>query len=386
MRERSREKVNAPRRTTLAGFFVGAAPPSTALTALARAPPPVRARASRSRRRFSPRVSASPADASSPSPSTSSPRLGSAANAPRSGWRVGARAERLAVLRGELRRGVAARGTAPLTLSHVRMHAAWNACAHAITPTSCPRSMSSQHTKHAATSRPSTRNAQSSSPATHRGSDAIVALDAGRASHRRRAPVGTCAHRGRNRRSRWSETARAFWRSKPSSSKKSSREAVPPRDGPPASRPRRSRAPTRRRRLPQCPSTPPGSNASARVPQRQQCTRNTTGRRINMKTVTVLAAPLAEAAWRRGRGHARVVAKGGRLARAIRGRRVRREEVVLRGVRAGCVERSGGARVRGEGVFRDVPKELSVDVAPHTREPSRLRGAKPETRPARFRR
>ena len=66
----------------------------------------------------------------------------------------------------------------------------------------------------------------------------------------------------------------------------------------------------------------------------------------------------------RGRGHARVVAKGRRLARAIQGRRVRREEVVLYGVRAGCVERSGGARVRG--VFRDVPKELSVDVAPHT--------------------
>jgi hypothetical protein len=35
---------------------------------------------------------------------------------------------------------------------------------------------------------------------------------------------------------------------------------------------------------------------SARVPQQQQCTRNTTGRSMNRNTVTVLAAPLAEEA------------------------------------------------------------------------------------------
>ena len=116
MRERSREKVNAPRRTTLAGFFVGAAPPSTALNALARAPPPVRARASRSRRRFSPRLCVSrgrvlavPVHVVSLGSARRRTRLaqaGASARAP----------ERLAVLRGELRRGVAARGTAPAHL------------------------------------------------------------------------------------------------------------------------------------------------------------------------------------------------------------------------------------------------------------------------------
>ena len=70
----------------------------------------------------------------------------------------------------------------------------------------------------------------------------------------------------------------------------------------------------------------------------------------------------------RGRGHAQVVVKGRRLARAVKsGRRERRCGVVPRGVRAGCVVGSGGARAWGEVVVWDVPKEPPVDVAPHTR-------------------
>ena len=76
-----------------------------------------------------------------------------------------------------------------------------------------------------------------------------------------------------------------------------SREAVSRRGDSPERRSRRSRASTRRRRRPRWPSvTNPGSNVSARVPQQQQCTRNTTGRSMNRNTVTVLAAPLAEEA------------------------------------------------------------------------------------------
>ena len=193
-------------------------------------------------------------------------------------------------------------GQLPLTLSHARMHPAWNACAHAMTRTSCPRSISSQHTRHAEVSRSSPkRDAQSPSPAIHRGSDVIVALDAGPggssqvASSTPSSAVGDAAARiaasspvVRDPRAE-SIASPSRWTA--------SREAVSPRGDSPERRPRRSRASTRRRRRPRWPSvTNPGSNVSARVPQQQQCTRNTTGRSMNRNTVTVLAASLAEEA------------------------------------------------------------------------------------------
>ena len=291
---------------------VGAAPrlPPPPLSPLSRNLRRVSARRTRAYRAIGHRcVSASPAESLSPSPSSSSSAAlfggggggggggGAPAPAPRRARQNVSRSPAASLVAGRRHAG-----QLPLTLSHARMHPAWNACAHAMTRTSCPRSISSQHTRHAEVSRSSPkRDAQSPSPAIHRGSDVIVALDAGPggssqvASSTPASAVGDAAARiaasspvVRDSRAE-SIASPSRWTA--------SREAVSRRGDSPERRSRRSRASTRRRRRPRWPSvTNPGSNVSARVPQQQQCTRNTTGRSMNRNTVTVLAAPLAEEA------------------------------------------------------------------------------------------
>ena len=186
------------------------------------------------------RVSVSPAVAPSPSPSSGSPAAsfggggggGAAARRARQNFSRSSAASLVAGLRHV--------GQLPLTLSHARMHPAWNTCAQAMTRASRPCSIVSQHTRHTAVSSPSpTREIQSSSPAVHRGSDAIVALDAG---------PGVSSHADSSCLESAGRDAASLSGSKPPSST-SSREAVPRRGDPPASRPRRycASAPPRRR-------------------------------------------------------------------------------------------------------------------------------------------
>ena len=291
---------------------VGAAPrlPPPPLSPLSRNLRRVSARRTRAYRAIGHRcVSASPAESLSPSPSSSSSAaLFAAAAAAAAAAATRARAPRRArrtsrFSRGEPRCRVAARGTAPAHLEP-RAYAPGvervRAChdAHVL---SCAPSRA-QHTRHAAVSPSSPkRDAQSPSPAIHRGSDVIVALDAG--------PGGSSQVASSTPASAVGDAAARIAASSPVVRRLARREhrlafAV---DGVARSRfASRGFARTPLSALSRFDAAPaPASVAIGdesgveRVGARAAAaaaTRNTTGRSMNRNTVTVLAAPLAEEA------------------------------------------------------------------------------------------